>query len=546
MREFRWGNVDVLVVDPDRGARTSLRNMLFNNGFREVKTGASVADIHEFFGYTMPDLLIADAELADGELSGVIKALRQQGLGTNPFLPVIALTWSPTRNLVKNIINCGADDLVTKPISAAYLLERIRILIEARKPFIVTSDYIGPDRHRGSLRENKVQLVDVPNSLKAKATGESDANIEHAIAATVAEVNRKRLQQHAIHIVGIASVLTNRFEEGAAVDTTIEAQLQRLLYVTEDTERRSEGTGFSHITQLCHSLANVARGVLATRKSPDSKDLRLLKPLSQAIHAGLETTVDSQAAARMITDSVEKRQFFGEEAEAPQKPAAAPQPPAAAPAAREAAAEETAPAVQPPEEKKAGKERRYLFLLRLFASKVSHLFKESHGQKAQIPRQFVHGFDRYLRMLLGATLYEQLNGEAEKLLDEIDSNDDAYIWREVFMNEQYRMFSMNILVRILLKFKNFERSKMNFISIINSVFEESAVDVFTERHFAVVFSTLFSDIFGVIGDPEEMRDFDCRFGDGSSQRIMTIYDAFKEEMRGEVGAVFGGQAKVIR
>jgi hypothetical protein len=38
--------------------------------------------------------------------------------------------------------------VIIRPFSTSFAEDRIRTLIRARKPFIVTSDYIGPDRRR--------------------------------------------------------------------------------------------------------------------------------------------------------------------------------------------------------------------------------------------------------------------------------------------------------------------------------------------------------------------------------------------------------------
>ena len=114
-----------------------------------------------------------------------------------------------------------------------------------------------------------------------------------------------------------------------------------------------------------------------------------------------------------------------------------------------------------------------------------------------MPHQFVHGFDEYLRLLMGENLYNQLNAEAKNLLDKIESDDDALIWREIILVEQYRRFSFNILIRIIMKFRNFSKNKRNFFITINKSFEKK-VDRFSEHHFNIVFMTLFSDIFGLI------------------------------------------------
>ena len=535
MADFQFKDVDVLVADSDANARKSIRYILRNNGFQDVRLATSAAELREAFKPDDPDLLIADAELPDGMLSDVVSDIRHNRFGKNPFLPVIALTWTPTRTVVKGIIDCGADDLVTKPIASGHLLDRIRLLIDARKPFVITSDYIGPDRHKGSVRPNAVPLVDAPNVLKAKATGDKNlARVVDSIARSIGAVNQTKLEQHAHQIVGIVNHLAPRLAAGGAADATVDGLLDRLLRAAEDTERRVAGTAYEHISELCQSLIRVTRSIGARAANPEAKDVKLLKPLSLAIQAAFAAGVDTSAATRMISNSIGDRGFFGADEAAPATAAGVKgaRPPAAAKGAAQPAA--ATPTAAPGSAKKAS-ERRYLFLLRLFISKVAHLFKPDGARKQAIPRQFVHGFDKYLRMLLGQTLYNQLNVEAQSLLEAIGSDDDAMIWREMMMSEQYRTFSLNILVRILLQFREFQRSKLRFLSIINSIAGEGA-DMFSERHFHMVFSTLFSDIFGVLGDAEERDRLDVMIGAGTSDQIKKIEVVYKDDVRNALGA----------
>jgi CheY-like chemotaxis protein len=528
MADFQFQDVDVLVVDSDANSRKSIRYILQNNGFREIRLATSVSELRDSFKPDNPDLLIADAELPGGALSDVVNDIRHNRFGKNPFLPVIALTWTPTRAVVKGIINSGADDLITKPIASGHLLDRIRLLIDARKPFVVTSDYIGPDRHRASVRPNEIPLVDVPNVLKAKATGDKNVDrVLDSIERFTAQINQTKLEQHAHQIVGIVNHLAPRLAAGGPVDATIGGLLERLLSAAEDTERRVVGTPHEHTSELCQSLIRVTRSIGARQANPQAKDVKLLKPLSQAIQAAFSADVDTSAATRMISNSIGDREFFGNGDAAPP---AAPGRPAAKGAPSPAAAAPSPPAAPAPAPEKKTSERRYLFLLRLFIAKVSHLFKPDGARKQAIPRQFVHGFDKYLKMLLGQTLYDQLNGEARSLLDAVDSDDDAMIWREMMLNEQYRTFSLNILVRILLQFREYQRSKVRFLSIINSIASEGT-DMFSERHFHMVFSTLFSDIFGVLGDAEERESLDLMIGAGTCVRIKKIEAVYKEDLR---------------
>ena len=60
MNKFEFDKVDILLIDPDRASRATLRNILVDNGFRNVTQEAGMADIDHQFNIAMPDLLISD------------------------------------------------------------------------------------------------------------------------------------------------------------------------------------------------------------------------------------------------------------------------------------------------------------------------------------------------------------------------------------------------------------------------------------------------------------------------------------------------------
>ena len=302
MEKLKLDVVDVLLVDPDHNTRQSIRNILYDTGFRNLRLGRRLTELRDALVVSMPDLLISETELPDGDFCELVHAIRHHEIGANPFLPVIALTGDPTPDMVKKVIECGADALLAKPLSAAQVLERIGILIRERKPFVVTSDYVGPDRRKAAKRKSDFPMLEVPNSLKVKATGqkeEMDA-VQRAIDEAIVDINLRKLERHAAQIALLVDKIVPDLEKGV-VDEPVQQFLKRLLYVVEDSSRRMVGTKYDHVSELCMSLIKVTTDIQAAGGSPESKDVRLLSRLSQAIQAGFGT--GTTAAARDISIS---------------------------------------------------------------------------------------------------------------------------------------------------------------------------------------------------------------------------------------------------
>lgn len=183
----------------------------------------------------------------------------------------------------------------------------------------------------------------------------------------------------------------------------------------------------------------------------------------------------------------------------------------------------------PPKSVQAGQPQesgnRSKFLLRLIAGRFSHLFADP--ENPVFPREVVMGFDNYLVKLLGGVLYGELNVEAQELLSYFNTDDDGEIWKEIGKNDRHKRFAYNILIRILLKFEDFEWAKRNFISILNNVTERKSGFLFEDQHFQLLFTALFSDLFKALWDDEASLKLDFMFGEGTADRIDGIRDNFK-------------------
>ena len=301
MAEMALDRVDVLMVDPDRNSQSVLRTILGNSGFRNFQTGRSIEEMRNRVDETIPDLLISECEFPDGDFCDFVSSLRHHDLGRNPFVSIIALTQAPNPDKVTRISNSGVDHLVVKPFSTAQMVDRIMALMKSRKLFVVTSDYIGPDRRRDSNRESAIARIAVPNTLRAKALGTATPeDIQRAIDITLAEVNLQKLERYDDEIGFLVDRIVPVLANGRP-DAEAARHLERLLYVAGDTGRRLTGTKYAHVSELCEALLSVSDSVVASIDRPDPLDIQLLRPLSQAIRVGFGTNEKMVAAAHEIS-----------------------------------------------------------------------------------------------------------------------------------------------------------------------------------------------------------------------------------------------------
>ncbi|WP_448664510.1 nitrogen regulation protein NR(I) [Sphingomonas sp. CJ20] len=111
----------VLVVDDDSAIRTVVAAALKRDGHR-VTTAASVADLHRAMATAVPDVLVTDVVLPDGNGLDLVAAL----LAEHPTLPVIVFSAQNTLATAVRATEVGAYDYLPKPFDLDVLSNAVR------------------------------------------------------------------------------------------------------------------------------------------------------------------------------------------------------------------------------------------------------------------------------------------------------------------------------------------------------------------------------------------------------------------------------------
>ena len=101
--------------------------------------------------------------------------------------------------------------------------------------------------------------------------------------------------------------------------------------------------------------------------------------------------------------------------------------------------------------------RRQYFLLRLLTSRGAPFFRQDNSGEMTISREFVVGFDLFLRHTFGDTMYELLNEEAPKIMRALPSEIDNQLWLHLMANERYRNFGLRLLTKLQTAFDDSSR-----------------------------------------------------------------------------------------
>ena len=308
MATHRLDNAHIAIVDANPQMRISLKRALQDAGAAEVTDCIHFDGTLKALNDISIDLLLCDAELPGGDICEMVQKLRNHALGRNPFLAVIATTAVAEAASIQRILGSGVDDLLVKPVPMETVVDRAVKLVDTRKPFVITHNYIGPDRRTGARNEEKNPLVpiNVPNTLKTKIAGVTDAaELTKMVDGAVAMLNTKKMERYSIEI----AYLVKRVHAGIKNRKSIfemKGDLERLAFVARDLQRRMTGTSTEHASHLAGSLVTVAERASHSAEGPTTRDVELLSHLAAAIRHAFVEDPNAVGAAMEITDTIAK------------------------------------------------------------------------------------------------------------------------------------------------------------------------------------------------------------------------------------------------
>jgi len=161
-----------LVVDDNANMVTILRTVLKNLGVIHIYEAKDVAEAFVLVRRYAIDIAIIDYNLGFMDGIELVKLMRTASDSPNPYLPIIMLTAHTEKYRVELARDAGITEFCAKPVTALELYRKICEVIERPRPFIRTSDYFGPDRHRhdeGFAYEGPERRAD---RIQAQAEGE--------------------------------------------------------------------------------------------------------------------------------------------------------------------------------------------------------------------------------------------------------------------------------------------------------------------------------------------------------------------------------------
>jgi DNA-binding response OmpR family regulator len=136
----------LIAVDSDDTHR-ELMGAFVSAEIPEPQEAADAKTLRAVLAVAHLDLIVMSSHLGGDFVAPMIAEVRRGKLGPHPFPIVVVLAEDKDPASLRQISNCGPDDIVTLPCSPEDLLARINVFLAGdRRPLVINAGYAGPER----------------------------------------------------------------------------------------------------------------------------------------------------------------------------------------------------------------------------------------------------------------------------------------------------------------------------------------------------------------------------------------------------------------
>jgi len=292
-----YSAIQVTLAIDNPGLRRGLHDALKQWGFQAISEATTYSQVHELLRSSNPDLVLAVSEMDNFFVGHLVKEVRHANLGNHPFPVFILLLPSANPDYVKKVADCGPDDVLLMPVSTQQLLTRVSVLTRGRKPFVVTHDYVGPDRRKQTRDEAQVITpVEVPNPVGAKAGRMNAARLQRDIEAGARLLSNLKIERHAVQIQWLNDTIQNAFRSGKVEPRQMLTHTFGLSEIAKDLERRTKDWQNSQIPEYSAQLLTAAKALETAGASAGGRQLDNLTQVSGRIVTAIRRSLPSMGA----------------------------------------------------------------------------------------------------------------------------------------------------------------------------------------------------------------------------------------------------------
>ncbi|MBG53399.1 MAG: two-component system response regulator [Rhodobiaceae bacterium] len=148
MNDIDLAALNILIADENRFALSILRQHLRTFDAENLFEAHSGGEAYNILCAKPIDIALIDFDMAPVSGPAFVRMVRTGQDSPNPSLPIILLVENADLNRLTVARDTGASEVLTKPLSAKMLGQRILHALENQRAFVNAESFVGPDRRR--------------------------------------------------------------------------------------------------------------------------------------------------------------------------------------------------------------------------------------------------------------------------------------------------------------------------------------------------------------------------------------------------------------
>ncbi len=287
----------VYIGEKNYNARQQLRDLFIAQGLKHIVAHSTISSLREVIAEASPDLLVISDDF-DPAVFDLVKAVRFQKLGDNPFMLVSMMVNPVRREVLERAIEAGVDDIIIKPITAERVQERLRLVTFHRRPFIATDGYVGPERktEEDNVRHKRIPVI---NTLFEKSQGRDmdKLALRAAVEGSLQKVLQAQLDSQSFRLGEVCERLVVAYDSRAISEDT-QSDLWMLAGVLKDAAGVAERLKDTQLATLCVSLAENVNQIADHYEDPSSKEIDLIRKVTMAFKMAMKAPEPAELEAQ--------------------------------------------------------------------------------------------------------------------------------------------------------------------------------------------------------------------------------------------------------
>ena len=136
------------MVDDNHHMRAMICEILRAVGVNKIYEANDGAEGLEQMRAHEIDIVMTDLTMQPLDGLDFVRLIRNSPDSPNDMIPVIMITGHSTLKKVAEARDAGITEMLTKPLTARGVVDRINRVVNHPRAFVRTNDYYGPDRRR--------------------------------------------------------------------------------------------------------------------------------------------------------------------------------------------------------------------------------------------------------------------------------------------------------------------------------------------------------------------------------------------------------------